>query len=204
MSYFYTEPFHKRKAQKYQKVCNFGYNQNIFGCSEDYLLQNVWKVSDGWSGGLLPGGQPVNKFWKCVQTSCLLLKIFKPVAFCWKFSNQLPFVKLSEKKGTLGYVLHFENIHLKCLNIKTKMATTLRGLCYYSFLSSKNFPSHFSFFPRRGSGDKMHVACLLLYWLHALCPVNTPNAPNTWPNRYSLLLQMPQILDQINIRKYSR
>ena len=97
---------------------NFGYNQNIFGCSEDYLLQNVWKVSDGWSGGLLPGGQPVNKFWKCVQTSCLLLKIFKPVAFCWKFSNQLPFVKLSEKKGTLGYVLHFENIHLKWLTRK--------------------------------------------------------------------------------------
>ena len=136
MSYFYREPFHKKKAQKYQRVYNsnekiflnkgggvresyflwnFGYNQNIFGCSEDYLLQNIWKVSDGWFGGLLPGGQPVNKFWKCVQTSCLLLKIFKPVAFCWKFSNQLPFVKLNEKKGTLGYVLHFENIHLKWL-----------------------------------------------------------------------------------------
>ena len=155
---------------------SFGYNQNIFGCSEDYLLQNVWKVSDGWSGGLLPGGQPVNKFWKCVQTSCLLLKIFKPVAFCWKFSNQLPFVKLDDKKGTLGYVLHFENIHLKWLTRKyptmpkyqNKMATTLGGLCYYSFLNSKNFPSHFSFFQE----ERAETRCMLLVYCFIDCTLS--------------------------------
>ena len=100
--YLISDDLSGKLVSKAQTCWNY-----IFGCSEDYLLQNVWKVSDGWSGGLLPGGQPVNKFWKCVQTSCLLLKIFKPVAFCWKFSNQLPFVKLSEKKRYLRLLFAF-------------------------------------------------------------------------------------------------